>query len=177
MITITKNICKATYYVLINYLLEKSDIFTFSVPNFGKYISPFGEERIVKYLDDGSEFLEYKNKVMPKIEKITDHLLKMYCSEKYGTNTYDREREIYVVKIDESLDRSFFENVGLFDWRYPNFPEDFCFYKNGQCVMELISHEELCFFFLVDDELLRFLDDINAYYIEEEWNVIPFFKI
>lgn len=177
MITITKNICNADYYAFINYLLKKSDMFTFSVPNFGKYICPFAQERVVKYLDDGSDFLRYKKKVMPRIKKIEDHQIKMYCSEIYAGNTYDREREIYVIKIDESLDRSFFENVGLFDWRYPDFPEDFCFYNNGQCIMELISHEKLCFCFFVDDMLLRCLDDMNACYIEEECDGIPVLKI
>ena len=170
-ITINQNICDEHYYYFIDYLLKKSDTFTFAVPNFGKYICPFGScpynKGRVQYLDDGSEFLKYKEKVMPKIEKIKSHISEMYCSEKYGRTTYDREREIYVVKIDEFLDRSFFENVGLFDWRYPDFLEDFCFYKNGECVMESISHEEFCFCYLVEDELLNFLDTANIRYFKD----------
>lgn len=176
-IKITENICDENYYYFIDYLLKKSDIFTFSLPNFGKLIRTYDDERVIKQLDDGSDFFRYKKKCMNKIKKITDHQIKMYRSEKYGRSIYDREREIYVVRIDDSLDRSFFNNKGLFDWQYPKYPEDFCFYRNGQCVMNSISHEKWCFCYFVDEELKKFLDRTQIRFFEEECSDIPTFKI
>ena len=177
MLTITEDIGKINYLELIHYLLKKSDVFTFCLPNFGKYVETLDGERIVEYLDDGTLFSEYKNKVMPKIEKIRTHQLKMYFSENYANNSYDREREIYIVKIDDCLNNSFFENDGLFAWKYPHFPEDICFYKDGKCFMESVSHEKLCFFYLVDDELLRFLEDREIEYLIEDCDNIPRLEI
>ena len=171
-ILVTEDISKQNYNELIYYLLKNCDVFAFCLPDFGKLVRNVDDQRTVQRLDDGSEFYSYKNKVMPKIEKILSHQLKIYHSECYGTNSYDREREIYVVSIDESIDTSFFESDRLFAWRYPNFPEDLCFYKDGKCFMELISHEQLCFFYSPDDSLLQFFDDRNIEYWEEPCDAI-----
>ena len=172
-ILLTEDISKQNYTDLIQYLLKKCDIFTFCLPDFGKFITTVDGQRTIEFLDDGSAFRSYKNKVMPKIEKIFNHQLKIYHSESYCGSVYDREREIYVVSIDEWIDISFFEIERLFAWRYPDFPEDLCFYKDGKCFMELISHEQLCFFHLPDDTLLQFFDDRNIEYWEEGGDTIP----
>ena len=171
-ILLTEDIAKQNYNELIQYLLKKCDIFTFCLPDFGKLVRNVDDQRMVQRLDDGSEFYSYKNKVMPKIEKILSHQLKIYHSECYVANSYDREREIYVVSIDEWIDVSFFENDRLFAWRYPDFPEDLCFYKEGKCFMELVAHEQWCFFYLPDDSLLQFFDDRNIEYWEEPFDTI-----
>ena len=173
MITVTEDIVKPYYDELIQYLLKKCDVFTFCLPNFGKLIRTINGQKTIKYLDDGSVFSSYKNKVMPRIEKTLTRQLKIYHSECYGTNSYDREREIYIVAIDKFMDISFFDNERLFAWRYPNFPEDICFYKEGRCFMELISHEQLCFFYLPDDTLFNFLDERKIEYWIEESDTIP----
>ena len=175
MITLTaEDIGKKQYCKLIFYLLKKCEFFTFCLPDFGKLIRVSDGERTAQRLDDGSSFISYKNKVMPEIEKISTHLVHVYESEIYGTNGYDREREIYVVKIDDSLDVSFFDNHSLFDWRYPDFPEDICFYKEGKCYMETVAHEQWCFFYSADEELESFLQESNIeYWIEDDFEDIP----
>ena len=174
MITLTgEDISKKQYRDLILYLLKKCEFFTFCLPDFGKLITVSDGERTAQRLDDGSAFISYKNKVMPEIEKLSTHLVQVYESEIYGLNEYDREREIYVVKIDDSLDASFFDNHSLYDWRYPGFPEDICFYKDGKCFMETVAHEQLSFFYFTDEELESFLQEKNIeYWIEDDFKYI-----
>ena len=175
MITLTgEDISQKQYSDLILYLLKKCEFFTFCLPDFGKLIRVSDGERTAQRLDDGSAFISYKNKVMPEIEKLSTHLVQVYESEIYGLNEYDREREIYVVKIDDSLDASFFDNHSLYDWRYPDFPEDICFYKDGKCFMETVAHEQLCFFYFADEELESFLWEKHIeYWIEDDFQYIP----
>ena len=39
-------------------------------------------------------------------------------------------------------------NNSLFDWRYPELPEDIMFYQNNKCILAVCSHEK---YFLVDE--------------------------
>ena len=45
-------------------------MFTFCLPDFGKMISNVDGKKTIKFLDDGSEFRSYKNKVDTSIENI-----------------------------------------------------------------------------------------------------------
>ena len=178
-ITITMELTKNQYRSLMKYVLKKCDKFACSLPNFGKMfidtdllgwcedVSPYMNDSFFEYLDDGTAFDEYKKKTIPQLDLIADHLTENYKSVKFGTNLYDREREIYVYQIDSNLNFDFFEKDGLFSWRYPNAPEDLCFYRNGQIYMEVIAHEQLCFFDCAEEELSAFLDELGVSYILE----------
>ena len=61
-----------------------------------------------EYLDDGTAFDGYKKRIIPQLDLIADHLTENYKSVKFGTNLYDREREIYVYRIDSNLNFDFF---------------------------------------------------------------------
>ena len=184
MLNILGNVKGKQYDVLIDYMLKECDVFTFCLPNFGKQVVISQKIQDIKkssdiiidcveYLDGGSEFAKYKKKVLPRMNKIYDHKLKVYYSVKYGSSLYGSEREIYIIRIDSSLDRTFFKNKGLFDWRFPKFPEDLCFYKSGKCFMETVAHEQLCFFYSDDKEIQIFLDSIGVGYCETVCHRIP----
>lgn len=179
MIEVFEDIRGEKYQRLIAYLLNKCDTFTFCLPDFGKRAyfhhesGSFLDKYYVSSLDDGLPFQTYKTRVAPKVELVKDHLRKVFCDIKYCTNLYDREREIYVVKIDSSLNADFFASDGLSEWRYPNFPEDICFYKNGQCFIETVTHEQCCFFYLEDDDLLKLLDNLDIEYWENTCDAVP----
>lgn len=178
MITLTTEITKDQYCLLIGYILKICDSFACSLPNFDKIftnmdllqgvedISPFMKDSFFRYLDDGVAFEAYKTKVSSRLKLIADHQIKSYKSLRFATNLYDREREIYVYRIDSDLNFDFFETEGLFTWRYPGLPEDLCFYRNNKIYMEVIAHEELCFI-EADEANCEFLDELGLeYWIE-----------
>ena len=158
MIEVFEDIRGEKYQRLIAYLLNKCDTFTFCLPDFGKRAyfhhesGSFLDKYYVSSLDDGLPFQTYKTRVAPKVELVKDHLRKVFCDIKYCTNLYDREREIYVVKIDSSLNADFFASDGLSEWRYPNFPEDICFYNVVHCKTHIcndsfkVIKDNFCFF-------------------------------
>ena len=179
MATITMEMTKEQYRALIQYVLRKCDSFACSLPNFGKMfvdmellnnsddISVYMKDSYFRYLDDGSDFEEYQKRVSSQLNLIADHQIKKYKSLEFATNLYDREREIYVYQIDSDLNFDFFEKEGLFSWRYPNSPEDLCFYRSGQIYMEVIAHEQLCFFNFDEEEICNFLDKLGVDFISD----------
>lgn len=183
MLEIIGDIRLAQYSELIKFLLRKCDAFTLCLPNYGKrayFQQNQDKSKSIKYyvaqIDDGSQFERYKNRVSSKIDIVANHLISVRYDVIYGSNLYDREREIYIFNIDSTINSAFFDNVNVFDWRYPDFPEDLCFYKQGQCFMEVVAHERNCFFYLVDEELIDFLDNLDVDYCEYQCDDIPMLK-
>ncbi len=175
MVSIFEKINGNAYDKLIALLLKKCDTFTFALPNFSKETVTeknhvmFPEKEIgdVEYVENGTNFDAYQKRVAPKIELIRSHIVKEYCDVEYGTSLYGYEHEIYVVKIDESLNMAFFENEGLHEWLYPNYPEDLCFYRNGICFLETVAHESYTFLYCEDEEILALLDEAGFVCCEE----------
>lgn len=167
------------YKQLIHYLVNKCDAFTFCLPNFGKkailtnqsHYSDNPNLHGFNFLDNSENFELYKDRTLPKIDIVKNQIIKKYYDIKYASSSYDREREIYIVTINSSLNTDFFDNYGLFDWRYPNYPEDICFYLNGKCFMESVAHSAIL--------LSRFplKSDLAEVARLWAWTVLPFLSL
>lgn len=181
MISTFGKIKGSQYKHLIDFLLNKCDVFTFCLPNFGKkeictnrsFCSDNPNTNGFSLLDNGENFEFYKKKTLPKIDMVKNQIIKKYYDINYASSRYDREREIYLVKIDSLLNINFFDNSGLFDWKYPNYPEDICFYANGKCFMETVSHEDFCFIYDCIEEVKTLLNILNIDYWETSCEQIP----
>lgn len=74
-----------------------------------------------------------------------------FVKNEYKINNYQdmEDYEICYYKISEKIEEiiinEIIEHNGIYYIEFPNFPENIKFYKNNQCWIETISHEELCF--------------------------------
>lgn len=181
MLEILSGLNNEQYNLFIQFMLKRSDVFTFFLPNFQKKMVTVDNKKMFDDLeigtticyDDGENFLAYKQCVAPRIELIEKNIIRRFIDVKYCGDIYNYECEIYVVKIDNTLNDDFFSVKGLWDWKYPYFPEDICFYKNKKCFMRSIAHEEMCMIYDSDQSIISFLDKIGVTYWESPDEEVP----
>ena len=186
MIEIYSDIKKEQYNLFIKFMLENCDSFTFFLPNFNKnvvtvdnkFYFPNDEIGAIKYSGDCMDFQTYKKTVADRVELISNNIIKKTNDVKYCGDIYTYDCEIYVVKINEFLDKKFFKADSLFDWKYPMLPEDICFYKDGKCLMRSIAHEEMCSIYNtefddIESKALPFLDNIGLDYWVDSYEIGP----
>ncbi len=170
------------YVKLINYLLIRCDVLTFKLPNFNHLtLSDEAKKYFPQYKLKGDfqeinnkEFFEYKENISNTLEQFEPFYLKEYIDFKYFDTIQGYDAEIKIVKIDESLDFILTAISGLYDWVYPEKPEDLCFFSKGKCFLKSIAHEKTCFIYTDDEwekKMLRKLGlkfiDYNELYREE----------
>jgi hypothetical protein len=138
MLTITTDIKGRKYEALIEYAYVRCDAFSFRLPHLSGY--------------DG-----YKERVMPVLEKLRPYVIKQYTGTEYFWST-GVEADIYVVSLAEELKDTLLSHSRLFDWQYPEAPEDLCFISKGKCWLSCIAHEDLCFIYTdcaVEKEIIK----------------------
>ena len=86
-----------------------------------------------------------------------------------STVTLNQNNHIYNVvlyRADMDSKVALLKAVGIFEWDYPAFPMDLCFYRNGYAWFSLSAHEHIANLFLEDDKTFSDLTDlgINLYY-------------
>lgn len=69
--------------------------------------------------------------------------------------------DTYYYKISDELEKLLIKQRRLYNMLFPDFPEDIRFYKNDNCWIETISHEELGFIKIEDIEVYNYLSDIG----------------
>ncbi|WP_294360138.1 hypothetical protein [uncultured Clostridium sp.] len=65
---------------------------------------------------------------------------------KYGSNV--KEININVYKVCDEVKQYLMDPQGLFNWKYPNYPDDLCFFKDGYCWFNIVAHENIAFMHL-----------------------------
>lgn len=159
------NCNKEQYLKLLDYLFPKCDVLVFALPNYECDTNDVANRNNMK-------FLEYKKNVSPFIEKVSSKIIYSYHSSNYFDQHYNYEREIFVLKFDEEIFKILKRAKEFKKWRYPNRPEDLCFFSNNKLLFSSISHEDEYRYFDNSDETSEFieqLDIVYRYYDEEEF--------
>lgn len=126
----TENVKGKEYKLLLDLLSRQCNRFAF-VEN--RQMMEFEEER-----------LDYIDKL---IGSIKGHLIERKIQQKWETS----QGSAYVFYFHfNNATKLFLKDYSnsLFDWRYPELPEDIMFYKNNKCILAVCSHEK---YFLVDE--------------------------
>lgn len=148
------------YKKFICFVLENSEYFSFQLPNVNHFLvteknsALLIEEMksdIAALTDNKKEnktFIDYKNKTSQLIDIIRSQIVSVVYDVSYFDDIYNYGTEVYTVKIDDidSCKKFLFSAKSLFTWKYPDFPEDICFIRNGKCWIKSIAHENLLFF-------------------------------
>lgn len=77
--------------------------------------------------------------------------------------------DTYTIKLTDEIKSEILSKKSLYDWHWPNSLEDICFFKDGYCFLETISHEKLCFIYCDDKEEYEYLKSIGIKIFEKEF--------
>lgn len=161
---VNRNIRGKKYIKLIYLMLDYCDKMVFQLPNTFKH---FDEEKInaddtiesVNFvaLENNDLFCRYKNKVKfaVKMSGVAKNIINEYESLTYYGKKCNHTFDVFVMSVGSNLRDYLFLTDSIYDWKYPDLPEDICFFKNNKCVLETITHEKLTFLHTDDKELLR----------------------
>lgn len=163
-----KDVRRKKYRLLLDFLFERSDTFTFMFPQYhngivtkenydmvsdGKY--EIGER--FDCFDDHQEeeehrYCEYYNKNLPLLKRLEPDLINTIETACYGgqitgyiclAKVYQcSENSLSVLKAERSL----------FSWFRGELPCDLCFYKNGLPILETVAHESEGWLYLNDED-------------------------
>lgn len=157
-----------TYEKLIDYAGKKCDAVMFVIRR-DLYIN---ELRI-----DNNSLDELKKNMKKYTTEIKNHLLKIRHGAKWvysesGAN--DDMFDIYFYKFDNVIKKLLLENKFFYKWLHPFFPEDIAFFKNRQCWLYTVAHEETCEIYYETDE--EYQELINLGIDFEEKYILPIEK-
>ena len=77
--------------------------------------------------------------------------------------------DTYSFRLNDELRREILSKKSLYDWRFPNSLEDICFFKDGYCFLETITHENLCFIYCDNKEEYEYLKSIGVKFFDKEF--------
>lgn len=118
------------YNDLIIYLYNCCDMFSFNFPNCtGKY-----------------GYHVYRENFRQKLDELNPFIINHYFNYEYNDSIRNGgdPYEIFHIAFTENTIWFLMLGLGLYNWVYPNLPEDICFYKKGKCFLKSISHEKRC---------------------------------
>lgn len=140
---VQKNISKAEFVYLLEYISNFAFAFTFVVRSEMEISSD--AQLLIKRL--GNSLIENKK-----------------VSEWPGTKLLDGTAELYKYKLDAISKATLIEiGCGLFDWIQPSMPEDLSFlYQNGQNCLTSISHEKDAWLSINDNEYLDVVKKLDG---------------
>lgn len=145
-------------------LIERSDSYLFHLPNMGKILI---NERNAEYFpqyplgytqeEDQDSHAVYIKRMKWHIDLIKEDIIESHIDTGYLNQTSNSELEIYHVAISERTLGFFSGTRDFFKWLYPILPEDPCFLSKGKCIFQCIAHENLCYLYIDDREIVKFL--------------------
>lgn len=149
---VTEPICEK-YNKLIDYAIKNSDAFMFVTCDFDKDIN-------------------YKQKVIPFVKDLEPYIIKIRHNKIWpGQERLGRQKHnIYLFRMCEEVKEKLLEPNGLYKWRYPNYPEDLSFFRDGRCWLTSIAHEDFSYIYEKDIEEVNKFKEIG---IEFEYFNIP----
>lgn len=163
-IIINDSISNKAYNDLLLFLIKKSDTYMFHLPNMGKILvnrrnhNDFPEYPLgYTEIDNQNEHFNYIEKVKINLKKIQSDIISSHIDTGYLDQTFNIEIEVFNVKVSEkTLD--FFSSTDSFsNWKYPDLPENPCFFIDEKCVFECIAHEKMCVINPFDSEIFDIL--------------------
>lgn len=180
--TIIDEISGEKYTKLIDFLCSKCNTFSFSIPNFSKTVvteenADMLSEYEIGYIEEDKEgkedYRKYRTHIQKYLDSISKYVIKNYYTTEYCRSISAYEKEIYTIELNE-VTREFFKNTkSLFEWTYPDFPEDLAFYIDGELYMGSVAHENICDFYMDFKEVKKFLkntgiDYHKSYYVKQK---------
>lgn len=183
-ICINEELRQNIYEKLIEYSITKSDVFMlvtyryseeiekiYSVPDEASFDN---KEIYLKVLDSFKRMKkeEYRNRTIFKkntesfLEKLKPYLIKKrnLPTEWPGLKVIlDKHTkvDICVYRIYDEAKNTLLEPKGLFNWRYPYFPENLCFFKDNYCWFYSIAHEEYAYIYIKSLEEVKELENLG----------------
>lgn len=82
-----------------------------------------------------------------------------------GTVTLNTNKHIYKVALyqaDLGAKEALFKANNIYDWHYPFFPMDLCFFKDGYAWFELCAHERMSYIYIDNKKTYSDLINIGA---------------
>ena len=69
--------------------------------------------------------------------------------------------DICVYGICNEVKTCLLEPKGLFNWKYPYFPDDLCFFKDGYCWFATVAHEGYACIYVENIKEIEILKDMG----------------
>lgn len=129
------------YIKFIRYFAKRCDAFSFIVPDYSVIENePCDDEDYIAVTD-------YLRRMAKLVFPIKDNVLLQGKDVKYFDQETNYFNSYYVIKTDCSSKIMSFLCApnGIFNWLYPDYPEDLCFYLNGKRMVQTVAHEGMCF--------------------------------
>jgi len=184
MLQIKNDITDKSYYQLIDYILKRCDMFSYFYPHNNKIIVTSKNSEIYPEYEIGfesirpgeDEYIQNVSNLQWRVEYIRNKIIKSYEDVEYVGSTCGCACQITIAQLDESIGGYFKSTSGLYDWIFPDMPEDLCFFSKGKCWLRSIAHEKLCFIYIEDDFEKNVLKQMGLKYYEIPDDSIPTMK-
>ena len=145
------------YEGFVDILIENCDTYIFNLPNMEKITVNKRNKKHMRGLPIGytkTEEPEEHEKYILSTQKYFDlvksDIVKSVRDTGYLNQVGSNELEVFLLKISKRTKNLFKEFDCFSEWVYPKAPEDPCFFANGKCVFQCISHENLQYLFSYD---------------------------
>ncbi|GAA0177102.1 hypothetical protein SH2C18_03880 [Clostridium sediminicola] len=162
------------YKKLIDFAFEKSDAIMSVTYRFSEDIESRYTIKDKSIYDSEEEYLRFlkiyermkkeayeyhrifKNSTEQFLEKMRPYLIKIRNHPTEWPScmiTFDHPDDgvdICTYRICSEVKSYILQGKGLFNWKYPNLPDDLCFFLNGYCWFCTVSHEGYATMFLSD---------------------------
>ena len=123
----------------------------------------------------------FKKNTEPFLRKLEKFLLKKRSNPiwpsnetKYGSNV--KEININVYKVCDEVKQYLMEPQGLFNWKYPNYPDDLCFFKDGYCWFNIVAHENVAFIHLKSEDEIKEIKRMGFKFSIDEYDDELFYE-
>lgn len=167
---------KENYNEFIDFALSLSDYITFHIGHYD-ILSPESLKMQEEYMknhpedcvEEDESYDDYYNKMSDFIEYIKDAILKTEKAFSYLGYKYGYLCETFVIDAKHTKVKEFLLSAGsIFSWRYPDFPEDICFFRNGQYWIRSVAHENLLFFSNITNDEAEKLKQLGVKLVSDE---------
>lgn len=158
MICITSELVGVKYENFLRYALERSDAFLLV---FCDYDSKQSYEKRKKKLREELSGYRIKSRRNPS-----------WPSNEIHTDKYKCFVDIHRMSLE--VLPFLLKTEGIYNWMYPTYPEDLCFFKNGKCWFASCAHERFASILLKTEADIEFLKANGISYEESGGDVDEF---
>ena len=150
------------YERLLEYGLETCDTLMFFTCNY--YC-------LKNYNGNMNKFL---SSFLPLLKKSRHN--EMQSTEWPGTVSADNrhERNIMFFKCDLSIKDLLVKPKRLYAWMYPDFPEDLCFFREGNCWLTSSAHEQFSYVITNDRHEFDILESMGIIFDSKEYKDVGY---
>jgi len=75
----------------------------------------------------------------------------------------------YFIKLTKELREDILNRNSIYSWCGPLSVDDISFFNNGNCWLDSVAHEELCFIYCKDEEEYEYLKSIGIEFVEDKF--------